>query len=128
MGPGDKQEMIALIHGAVDQGVTFFDTAEAYGPFANEILVGEALAPFRNRIVVATKSGFNIDPDTGERRAGVDSRPGQGCGDTERRYSCPDRPRLAAREKALDRAHSRYYEAAPTSREPRFDRSRVHCQ
>jgi aryl-alcohol dehydrogenase-like predicted oxidoreductase len=75
-GPaGDKREMIALIHGAVDQGVTFFDTAEAYGPFANETLVGEALAPFRNRIVVATKFGFNIDPDTGERRAGVDSRP-----------------------------------------------------
>jgi aryl-alcohol dehydrogenase-like predicted oxidoreductase len=75
-GPaGNKREMIALIHGAVDQGVTFFDTAEAYGPFANELLVGEALAPFRNRIVVATKFGFNIDPDTGERRAGVDSRP-----------------------------------------------------
>ncbi|MGA2548267.1 MAG: aldo/keto reductase [Rectinemataceae bacterium] len=75
-GPaGDKQEMIALIHGAVDQGVTFFDTAEAYGPFANEVLVGEALAPFRNRIVVATKFGFNIDPVTGERRAGADSRP-----------------------------------------------------
>jgi len=67
--------MIALIHGAVDQGVTFFDTAEAYGPFANEILVGEALAPFRNRIVIATKFGFNIDPATGERRAGADSRP-----------------------------------------------------
>jgi aryl-alcohol dehydrogenase-like predicted oxidoreductase len=73
--PGDKKEMIALIHGAVDQGVTFFDTAEAYGPFANEILVGEALAPFRDRIAVATKFGFNVDPDTGERRVGVDSRP-----------------------------------------------------
>jgi aryl-alcohol dehydrogenase-like predicted oxidoreductase len=67
--------MIALIHEAVDKGVTFFDTAEAYGPFANELLVGEALAPFRNRIAVATKFGFNIDPDTGERRGGVDSRP-----------------------------------------------------
>jgi aryl-alcohol dehydrogenase-like predicted oxidoreductase len=75
-GPaGDKKEMIALIHEAVDQGVTFFDTAEAYGPFANEKLVGEALKPFRNRIMVATKFGFNIDPDTGERHAGVDSRP-----------------------------------------------------
>ncbi|MGO8695828.1 MAG: aldo/keto reductase [Rectinemataceae bacterium] len=75
-GPaGDKREMIALIHKAVDQGVTFFDTAEAYGPFANEVLVGEALAPFRNRIVVATKFGFEIDPVTGERRAGADSRP-----------------------------------------------------
>ena len=73
--PGDKHEMIALIHEAVDKGVTFFDTAEAYGPFANELLVGEALAPFRNRIAVATKFGFNIDPDTGERRGGVDSRP-----------------------------------------------------
>ena len=67
--------MIALIRDAVDRGVTFFDTAEAYGPFANEILVGEALAPFRNRIVVATKFGFNIDPATGERGAGADSRP-----------------------------------------------------
>ena len=73
--PGDKKEMIALIHEAVDKGVTFFDTAEAYGPFANELLVGEALAHFRNRIAVATKFGFNIDPDTGERRGGVDSRP-----------------------------------------------------
>ena len=67
--------MIALIRGAVDHGVTFFDTAEAYGPFANEILVGEALAPFVDRIVVATKFGFDIDPDTGQRRAGADSRP-----------------------------------------------------
>ena len=73
--PGDKRDMIALIRDAVDRGVTFFDTAEAYGPFANEILVGEALAPFRNRIVVATKFGFNIDPATGERGAGADSRP-----------------------------------------------------
>jgi aryl-alcohol dehydrogenase-like predicted oxidoreductase len=75
-GPaGDKKEMIALIHEAVDQGVTFFDTAEAYGPFSNEILVGESLAPFRNRVVVVTKFGFNIDPTTGERRAGANSRP-----------------------------------------------------
>jgi aryl-alcohol dehydrogenase-like predicted oxidoreductase len=75
-GPaGDKREMIALIHAAVDQGVSFFDTAEAYGPFANEILVGEALAPFRNRVAIATKFGFDIDPVTGERKAGVNSRP-----------------------------------------------------
>jgi len=73
--PGDKKEMIALIHEAVDRGVTFFDTAEAYGAFANEIVVGEALAPFRNRVVVATKFGFNIDPATGERGPGTDSRP-----------------------------------------------------
>ncbi len=75
-GPAsDKGEMIALIRGAVDRGVTFFDTAEAYGPFANEELVGEALAPFRNKVVIATKFGFDIDPTTGERRSGVNSRP-----------------------------------------------------
>jgi aryl-alcohol dehydrogenase-like predicted oxidoreductase len=75
-GPaGDKQKMIELIHGAVDRGVTFFDTAEAYGPFANEQLVGEALAPYRDKVVIATKFGFDIDPKTGERRGGVNSRP-----------------------------------------------------
>jgi aryl-alcohol dehydrogenase-like predicted oxidoreductase len=75
-GPAaDKQEMIALIRGVVDQGVTFFDTAEAYGPSANEKLVGEALAPFRDKVVIATKFGFDIDPKTGERRSGVNSRP-----------------------------------------------------
>ena len=67
--------MIALIREAVDRGVTFFDTAEAYGPFANELLVGEALAPFRNRVIIATKFGFEIDPVTGERKAGANSRP-----------------------------------------------------
>ena len=75
-GPAaDKREMIALIRGAVDLGVTLFDTAEAYGPFVNEELVGEALAPVRNQVVIATKFGFDIDPDTGERRGGVNSRP-----------------------------------------------------
>ena len=75
-GPAaDKQEMIALIRGAVDRGVTFFDTAEAYGPFANESLVGEALAPFKGQVVIATKFGFDIDQMTGERRAGLNSRP-----------------------------------------------------
>ncbi len=75
-GPAaDKKEMIALIRGAVDQGVIFFDTAEAYGPFVNEKLVGEALAPFRDQVVIATKFGFDIDPKTGERRGGVNSRP-----------------------------------------------------
>lgn len=75
-GPaGDKQEMIALIRAAVDRGVTFFDTAEAYGPFVNEELVGEALAPFRDQVVIATKFGFDIDPRTGERHEGVNSRP-----------------------------------------------------
>lgn len=73
--PKDKGDMIALIRAAVDRGVTFFDTAEAYGPFANEELVGEALAPFKGRVVIATKFGFDIDPATGERRGGLNSRP-----------------------------------------------------
>jgi aryl-alcohol dehydrogenase-like predicted oxidoreductase len=75
-GPaGDKQKMIELIHGAVDRGVTLFDTAEAYGPFANEQLVGEALAPYRDKVVIATKFGFDIDLKTGERSGGANSRP-----------------------------------------------------
>src|SRR5690348_12415690 len=74
-GPaGDKQEMISVIRAAVDRGVTFFDTAEVYGPFANEELVGEALAPFRDQVVIATKFGFKFDPNTGK-QAGLDSRP-----------------------------------------------------
>jgi aryl-alcohol dehydrogenase-like predicted oxidoreductase len=75
-GPAaDKQEMIALIRSAVELGVTLFDTAEAYGPFVNEELVGEALAPVRNQVVISTKFGFDIDPNTGERRGGVNSHP-----------------------------------------------------
>src|SRR5438128_1568717 len=63
-GPaGDKQDMIAVIRAAVEKGVTFFDTAEVYGPFANEELVGEALEPVRDQVVIATKFGFNIDAD-----------------------------------------------------------------
>jgi aryl-alcohol dehydrogenase-like predicted oxidoreductase len=73
--PADEQKMIALIREAVSHGVTFFDTAEAYGPFVNEKLVGEALAPFRDQVVIATKFGFDIDPETGARRGGVNSRP-----------------------------------------------------
>jgi aryl-alcohol dehydrogenase-like predicted oxidoreductase len=73
--PADKGEMIALIRAAHDQGVTLFDTAEAYGPFLNEALVGEALAPIRDRVVIATKFGFDIDLETGERRGGTNSRP-----------------------------------------------------
>jgi aryl-alcohol dehydrogenase-like predicted oxidoreductase len=74
-GPAaDKQEMIALIRTAVERGVTFFDTAEVYGPFTNEELVGEALSPFRSRVVIATKFGFKLDPNTGK-QAGLDSRP-----------------------------------------------------
>jgi aryl-alcohol dehydrogenase-like predicted oxidoreductase len=75
-GPAaDKQEMIALIRAAVERGVTLFDTAEAYGPFVNEELVGEALAPFRSQVVIATKFGFEIDPNTGSRTGGLNSRP-----------------------------------------------------
>ncbi|MGC1438659.1 MAG: aldo/keto reductase [Terriglobales bacterium] len=74
-GPaGDKQEMISVIRAAVERGVTFFDTAEVYGPFTNEGLVGEALAPFREQVVIATKFGFKLDPNTGK-QAGLDSRP-----------------------------------------------------
>jgi len=74
--PADKGEMIALIRAAHDRGVTLFDTAEAYGPFANEELVGEALQPIRDQVVIATKFGFDIDLQTGERRsAGTNSRP-----------------------------------------------------
>ena len=71
--PGDRQQMIALIRAAYDRGVSFFDTAEVYGPFTNEELVGEALAPLRARVVIATKFGFRID--AAGRQAGLDSRP-----------------------------------------------------
>ena len=75
-GPAaDKSEMIKLIRSAHDQGVTFFDTAETYGPFANEELVGEALEPIRGQVVIATKFGFDIDPETGKRGPGTNSRP-----------------------------------------------------
>jgi aryl-alcohol dehydrogenase-like predicted oxidoreductase len=74
-GPAmDKQEGISLIRAAVDRGVTFFDTAEVYGPFTNEELVGEALSPLRDKVVIATKFGFKLDPTTGK-QAGLDSRP-----------------------------------------------------
>jgi len=73
-GPaGEKQEMIEVIRTAVERGVTFFDTAEVYGPFVNEELVGEALAPFRGRVVIATKFGFKLDSNG--KQAGLDSRP-----------------------------------------------------
>jgi aryl-alcohol dehydrogenase-like predicted oxidoreductase len=72
--PADNQEMISLIRMALEHGVTFFDTAEVYGPFTNEELVGEALAPFRKQVVIATKFGFKLDPNTGK-QAGLDSRP-----------------------------------------------------
>ncbi len=75
-GPAtDRREGIRIIRVAAERGVTFFDTAESYGPFTNEELVGEALAPIRDQVVIATKFGWNIDPQTGERRAGLNSRP-----------------------------------------------------
>jgi aryl-alcohol dehydrogenase-like predicted oxidoreductase len=73
--PADKQEMIKLIRSAHERGVTLFDTAESYGPFLNEELVGEALEPIRDQVVIATKFGFDIDLATGERRGGTNSRP-----------------------------------------------------
>ena len=73
--PADRQEMIALIRAAVELGVTHFDTAEAYGPFTNEELVGEALAPVRDQVTIATKFGFDIDPVTGQRTRSTNSEP-----------------------------------------------------
>jgi len=73
--PADKNDMIALLRAAVERGVTFFDTAEVYGPFTNEELVGEGLAPFRERVVIATKFGFNLNPDGTPGWAGLNSRP-----------------------------------------------------
>ncbi len=76
LGPAvDRAEGVALIRAAVARGVTFFDTAEVYGPFVNEDVVGEALQPFRDQVVIATKFGFRIDPATGENLGGLDSRP-----------------------------------------------------
>jgi aryl-alcohol dehydrogenase-like predicted oxidoreductase len=75
LGPAvDKEQGISVIRAAVERGITFFDTAEVYGPFTNEELVGEALAPFRSQVVIATKFGFKLDPNTGK-QAGLDSRP-----------------------------------------------------
>ena len=74
--PKDRQEMIALLRTAMERGVTFFDTAEVYGPLTNEKLVGEALAPLRDQVVIATKFGFKLDPNGGPKWIGLDSRPG----------------------------------------------------
>src|SRR5476651_1403020 len=73
--PADAPQMIALLRGAVEQGVTFFDTAEVYGPFTNEALLGEALAPLRDQVVIATKFGFALDPSSNGKGAGLNSRP-----------------------------------------------------
>ena len=75
IGPTNRAEMIALARAAHDRGVTFFDAAEAYGPLEVERILGEALAPFRNRVVIATKFGWNIDPETGRMAGGLNSRP-----------------------------------------------------
>src|SRR5512136_1886386 len=72
--PKDKQEMISLLRAAVERGITFFDTAEVYGPFINEELLGEALAPVRKQVTIATKFGFKLDPKGGPWK-GLDSRP-----------------------------------------------------
>src|SRR3974377_1474204 len=77
--PKDKKEMTTLLHAAVDRGITFFDTAEVYGPFLNEELLGEALAPYRGKVTIATKFGFDLRPDLDPRgmkgAPGVNSRP-----------------------------------------------------
>jgi aryl-alcohol dehydrogenase-like predicted oxidoreductase len=73
--PKDKQEMISLLHAVVERGVTFFDTAEVYGPFLNEELVGEGLAPFRGKVVIATKFGWEANPDDGGKWTALNSRP-----------------------------------------------------
>ncbi|MBY3217653.1 aldo/keto reductase [Rhizobium laguerreae] len=72
---GEKAQMIKLLRDAHDRGITHFDTAEAYGPFANESLLGEGLQPIRDKVTIATKFGFDIDPETGQRRGGTNSRP-----------------------------------------------------
>src|SRR5271155_479984 len=71
----DEKEMISLMHGAVDRGITFFDTGEVYGPFTNEVLVGKALSPIRDKVVIATKFGFNLNPDGSPGWQGLNSRP-----------------------------------------------------
>src|SRR5712692_7560459 len=73
--PKDKKEMTSLLRTAVDRGITFFDTAEVYGPFTNEELVGEALSPLRDQMVIATKFGFNLNPDGSPGWQGLNSRP-----------------------------------------------------
>ena len=73
--PPDKQEMISVLRAAVEHGVTFFDTAEVYGPYTNEELVGDALSPLREQVVIATKFGFELDPNGGPQWKGLNSRP-----------------------------------------------------
>jgi len=108
-GPAvDQQTGISLIRSAVERGVTFFDTAEVYGPFTNEELVGEALAPVREQVVIATKFGFDIDPSTGQQRGQPAGAHQRGCGGLaqaaqDRRHrsvlSAPRRPGRADRRR-----------------------------
>jgi aryl-alcohol dehydrogenase-like predicted oxidoreductase len=86
--PKDKQEMISLLRTAVDRGITFFDTAEVYGPYTNEELVGEALSPVRDRVIIATKFGFDV---SGRDRPGNDQRPGP-AGVNSRSSGCELKP------------------------------------
>src|SRR5215213_1629284 len=73
--PKDKQEMISLLRSSVERGITFFDTAEVYGPLTNEELLGEALSPYRDQVVIATKFGFELDPNGGAKWIGLNSKP-----------------------------------------------------
>src|SRR4051812_19742908 len=73
--PSERPEAIRMLRAAVERGVTFFDTAQVYGPWTNEDLVGEALEPFKGQVVIATKFGWDVDPDTGINRGGVNSDP-----------------------------------------------------
>ena len=100
--PADKQEMISLIRTAVERGVTFFDTAQVYGPFTNEELVGEALAPVRDQVVIATKFGFDL-------ATGQSSRPRQPAGDdqAERRALAPAAPDRHASTSSTSTASTR---------------------
>ena len=116
-GPAaDRQEAIALIRAAVERGVTFFDTAEVYGPFTNEELVGEALAPFRDRVVIATKFGFDFDDDGKQRGLEQPARahPADGRGLAEAAARRGDRPLLPAprRPERADRGRRRHGEGA----------------
>ena len=112
-GPAaDKKEMISLIRSAVERGVTFFDTAEVYGPLTNEELVGDALSPFRGQVVIATKFGFKLDPDGGPKWIGLDSR--------------PDSTRMAACAKTLDSTNPWYQKVGTFGGEHRSCRSCTH--
>jgi len=113
-GPApDRDAMIALIRKAVELGVTLFDTAEVYGPFINEELVGEALFPFRKEVVIATKFGSNFENG---KSTGLNSRP-------ER-----IRVRLAACSKTLDRSHSGHNQAGASGRESEIGRLGIHSR